>query len=125
MDNGDGTATVEWTEDAVAGDTVTVTVTSTYVNNLGETVTVSDTYTLTNGTVEITIHTTYDTNSATAAGASVALLGSDGNIVAYGTTDSNGDVTFNVPAGTYSVEATYYVTASSGWKCIVRNRDIQ
>ncbi|MCD7923055.1 MAG: CHAP domain-containing protein [Clostridiales bacterium] len=111
--NDDGTVTVNWTEDAVAGDTVTVTVTSTYTDYLGETVTVTDTCTLTNGTVSVTIHTTYGTNSSTAAGASVALLDADGNIVAYGTTDSNGDVTFNVPAGTYTVEATYYTTGTS------------
>ncbi|MCD7981086.1 MAG: hypothetical protein LUF32_02030 [Clostridiales bacterium] len=112
--NDDGTVTVNWTEDATEGNSITVTVTSTYTDYLGETMTVTDTYTLTNGTVAVTIHTTYGTNASTAAGASVALLDAYGNIVASGTTDSNGDVTFNVPAGTYTVEATYYTTTSSG-----------
>ncbi len=113
-ENADGTATVTWTDAASEGDMVTVTVTSTYINSSNEEVTVTDSYTLMNGTIEITIHTTYGSSSSTAAGATVALLDEDGNIVASGTTDSNGDVTFHVTSGTYYVEATYYTTSGTG-----------
>ncbi len=45
--NSDGTATVEWSDSAKTGDTVTVTVTETYTDVYGDTQTITSTYTLT------------------------------------------------------------------------------
>ncbi|MCD8353572.1 MAG: CHAP domain-containing protein [Clostridiales bacterium] len=113
--NGDGTATVTWSDTAETGDTVTVTVTGTYTDVYGNTQTVTSTYTLTYNLASYTISVTYGTsNTSVGAGVKVGFYDSDGNLVATGTTNYNGQVTVNLVAGqTYTVKAAYKVTSSS------------
>ncbi len=104
---GDGTATFTWSEDAAAGDQVSVTVTMT----VGEE-TASDTYTLTYGTESTTITVTL--NGAARANANVALVDENGNTVATGKTGADGTVTLDVVPGAYTVGVTYVTYNSMG-----------
>ncbi|MCD7813489.1 MAG: LPXTG cell wall anchor domain-containing protein [Lachnospiraceae bacterium] len=110
-ENKNGTVTVLWSDDVQDGDSVTVTVTSTYTYDDGSgtevTETATDSYVLTyygERTLEVTVY--YQNTSTVAAGATVNLLDSDGNVVATGTTDSDGKVTFSAVPGTYTLEAS-------------------
>ncbi|MCD8118468.1 MAG: hypothetical protein LUE29_03070 [Lachnospiraceae bacterium] len=112
--NSDGTATVTWTGAVSNGDTVTVTAESTYTDSAGETVTVSDTYTLYYGITDVTFTVYYPTTSGTSArasGVTVYVYDSSGNLVDSGTTNSNGNVTFELANGaTYTVETSDYTS---------------
>ncbi len=106
--NNDGTATFTWGSNAQAGDKETVTVTMTVGDE-----TASDTYTLTYGDQQVTI-TVYANGTTTGqANAHVALVDADGNTVATGTTDENGEVTLYAPEGSYTVGVTYVVQSST------------
>ncbi len=104
---GNGTATFTWSEDAVPGDQVSVTVTMTVGDE-----TASDTYTLTYGTESTTITVTL--NGTTQANANVALVDENENTVATGKTGDDGTITLNVAPGTYTVGVTYVTYNSTG-----------
>ncbi len=106
--NNDGTATFTWGENAQAGDKETVTVTMTIGDE-----TASDTYTITYGDQQATITVNANGTTTGQANAHVALVDEDGNTVATGTTDENGQVTLYAPAGTYTVGVTYVVQSGT------------
>ncbi len=102
-----GTATFTWSEDAVVGDQVSVTVTMTVGNE-----TAADTYTLTYGTESTTITVTI--NGTTQADANVALVNESGNTIATGKTGDDGTITLDVTPGTYTVGVTYVTYDTMG-----------
>ncbi|MCD8007711.1 MAG: CHAP domain-containing protein [Clostridiales bacterium] len=115
------TATFAWTESAKAGDTVTVTVTA-YDSSTGQTATATYVLIYEADSVTFTVYypsgTDSDGNTAysVASNATVYVYDSDGNLVASGTTDSNGQVmlslvdgeTYNIVVGNYEVSGTTY-----------------
>ncbi len=103
------TATVTWTTGDEPGSDVTVRVTAASTSEKSATAT----YELEYGMQRVT-YTVYLPDSTTVvAGAHVSITDESGKLVSYGTTDSNGQVTLWVTAGTeYTLEASY--TASSG-----------
>ncbi|MCD8054623.1 MAG: CHAP domain-containing protein [Lachnospiraceae bacterium] len=116
-DNGDGTLTVEWTENAEVGDLLTFSVKITDEDsNSAE----SEEIELTYGGVTFTVvYTTYTqtgsesnpsgtTTLNTVSGVTVYVYDSEGgDLLCSGTTDSNGQVTFELNDG-----VTYYVVVS-------------
>ncbi|MCD8085075.1 MAG: LPXTG cell wall anchor domain-containing protein, partial [Clostridiales bacterium] len=115
ISGGGETATLTWASDVSDGTEVTVTVTATYTyeDGGGNTVTetATDTYTVYYGVADVTFTVVYPTSSGTSAAASgvtVYVYDSNGTLVDSGTTDSSGQVTFELSNG-----ATYTVTTSN------------